>query len=93
MIIPFEWWHQEHPITDIPNPKNCPFDDHDCQSHLLPEAGGISVEWDENVLNDPNAVVIGQIDKVDEKKVAIIDGLPDKYHDYVDLFSPSIAEK
>jgi len=59
MIIPFGWWHQEHPITDIANPKNCSIDDHMWKSHLLPENKGISVEWDEDVLNDPNAVVIG----------------------------------
>ena len=41
MIIPFGWWHQEHPITDIANPENWSFDDNECRSHLLPEDEGI----------------------------------------------------
>ena len=57
MIIPFGWWHQEHPIKNIANPDAWCFDDTNCQSHLLPEDEGISVEWDEDVLNDPNAIV------------------------------------
>jgi len=59
MTTPFGWWHQEHPIPDIANPENWSFDDNECRSLLLPEDEGISVEWDEDVLNDPNAVVIG----------------------------------
>jgi len=45
------------------------------------------------VLNDPNAILIGRIDRIDEEKVTIIDRLPDQYHDYLDLFTPSTAEK
>jgi len=93
MIIPFGWWHQEHPITDITNPENWSFNDNECPSHLLPEDEGISVEWDEDVLNDPNAVVIGRREKVDDEKITIIDRLPERYHDYLDLFRPSTAEK
>jgi len=51
------------------------------------------VKWDEDVLNDPNAVVFGRIEKVDDEKVTIIDRLPERYHDYLDLFCPSRAEK
>jgi len=51
------------------------------------------VELDEDVLNDPNAVVIGRIERIDEEKVTIIDRLPDEYHDYLDLFRPSTAER
>jgi len=93
MIIPFGWWHQEHPTKNIANPDAWCFNDTDCQPHLLPEDEGISVEWDEDVLNDPNAVVIGRIERIDEEKVTIIDRLPDQYHDYLDLFRPSTAEK
>ena len=93
MIIPFGWWHQEHTITDIANSKNWSFDDHNCQSDLLPEDEGICVEWDADVLNNPNAVVIGRMEKVDDEKVTIIDRLPERYHGYLDLFCPSTAEK
>jgi len=93
MIIPFGWWHQEHPITNIANPENWSFNDNEYRSHLLPEDEGISVEWDEDVLNDPNVVVIGRIEKVDDERITIIDRLPERYHDYLDLFRPSTAEK
>jgi len=93
MIIPFGWWHQEHPIKNIAHTDTWCLDDTDCQPHLLPEDEGISVQWDEDVLNDPNAVVIGRIERIDEEKVTIIDCLPDQYHDYLDLFRPSAAEK
>ena len=62
MIIPFGWWHQEHPISNIADSKSWNFIDEGCKSHLLPEDEGISVEWDEDVLNDPNAVAIGRIE-------------------------------
>jgi len=68
-------------------------DDKECRSHLLPEDEGISVAWDEDVLNDPNAVVIGRIEKVHDERITIIDRLPQRYHDYLDLFHPSTAEK
>jgi len=93
MIIPFGWWHQEHPIKNIAHPDTWCFDDTDCQPHLLPEDAGISVEWDEDVLNDPYGVVMGRIERIDEEKVTIIDCLPDQYHDYLDLFRPSAAER
>ena len=93
LIVPFGWWHQEHPITNIVDPNSWSFNDTECQAHLLPEAGGISVESDEDVLNDPNVVVIGRIERVDDKKITIIDKLPEQYHDYLDLFRPSTAEK
>jgi len=45
------------------------------------------------VLKDPNALVIGRIERIVEEKVTIIDHLPDPYHDYLDLFTTSTAEK
>jgi len=93
MIIPFGWWHQEHPIKNIANPNAWCFDDTNCEPHLLPEDKGISVEWDEAVPNAPNLVVMGRIERIDEEKVTIIDHLPDQYHDYQDLFRPCTAEK
>jgi len=38
-------------------------------------------------------VVIGRIKKVDDEKITIIDRLPERYHDYLDLFHPSTADK
>ena len=93
MIIPFGWWHLEHPITNIADQKSWKFTDDNCRSHLLPEDEGISIKWDEDVLNDPNAVTIGRIEQVDDEKTIILDRLPEVYHDYLDLFRPSTVEK
>ena len=93
MIIPFGWWHQEHPISNIADPKSWNFTDDNCKSHLLPEDEGISIEWDEDVLNDPYAVTIGRIEQVDDEKITVLDKLPEVYHDYLNLFRPSTAQK
>ena len=53
----------------------------------------MSVESDEDVLNDPNAVVIGRIERFDDEKVTIINWLPERYQDSLNLFRPSMAEK
>ena len=45
--------------------------DENCKSHVLPEHEGISIEWDEDVLNAPNAVTIGRIEQVDDEKITI----------------------
>jgi len=93
MIIPFGWWHQEYRIKTIADPDAWCFDDTECQPHLLPEDKEILVERDEDVLNDPNTVVIGRFERIDEEKVTIIDRLPHRYHYYLDLFRPSTAAK
>ena len=93
MIIPFGWWHQEHPISNIADSKSCNFADGNCTSHLLPEDEGISVEWDADVLNDPNAVAIGMIEQVYDEKITILDCLPEVYHHYLDLFRLSTAKE
>ena len=83
MIIPFGWWHQEHPISNIADPKSWNFTDNNCKAHLLPEDEGISIEWEEDVLNDPNAVTIGRIEQVDNEKRTILEKLPEVYYDYL----------
>ena len=45
------------------------------------------------MLNDPNAVVISRIETFDDEKITIINRLPDRCHEYLDLFRPSTAEK
>ena len=49
--------------------------------------------WDEDILNNPNAVAIGRLELVDDEKITILDRLPEVYHDYLDLLRPSTAEK
>jgi len=38
-------------------------------------------------------VGISRIEKLDDEKVTIIDRLPERYHDHLNLFRPSTAEK
>ena len=45
------------------------------------------------MLNDPNTVVMGQIEKIDDEKITIINRLPDQYQDYLYLFRPSTMER
>jgi len=80
MIIPLSW-NKEHPITTLDSPTTWSLNHKRCQNHLLPEHDGISIELDDEVLDDPSAVVIGKIEKVDDEKITIIDDfLPDEYH-------------
>ena len=80
------------PYQNIVDSKSWNFTDDSCKSHLLPEDEGISIEWDEDVLNDPNAVAIGRVEQVDDEKVIILDRLPEVYQDNLDLFRLSTAE-
>jgi len=73
---------------DIAYPKKWSFDHHECPTHLLLKDEAISAEWGEDVLNDPNPVVIGRIEKVDDENITIIDRLPERYHDDRNLFRP-----
>jgi len=93
MIIPFGWWHEEYPIRNIANPKDGLLNDNEHHAHLLPTDETTSVEWDEDVLNNASAVVIGRIENVDKEKITIIGRLADRYHDHLELFPPSTAEK
>ena len=37
MIIPFGWWHEEHPIKNIANSEKWSFEDQKCVSHVEDE--------------------------------------------------------
>ena len=37
MIIPFGWWHEEHPIKNIATPEKWSFEDRICLSHVEDE--------------------------------------------------------
>jgi len=38
LIIPFWWWHDEHPFKNIADPKKWVFDDAKCHAHIEDEA-------------------------------------------------------
>ena len=60
LIIPFGWWHNEYPISNIGNPTKCEFNDTKCQSHVEDEGVGAMFEWDETVAFDEEAQYLGQ---------------------------------
>jgi len=78
---------------NIINPDDCSFDNNECRWHQVPGKERISVAWDEHVLNKRNTVVISRIEKVDDEKSTIINPPPERYHDYISLFRPAMAEK
>ena len=60
LIIPFAWWHNEHALSNIGDPKKWEFDDMKCQSHVEDEGVGDMFEWDETVGFDEEAQYVGQ---------------------------------
>ena len=91
MIIPFGWWHQEHPIKNIDTPSQWRFEHANCMSHVEDEGIADMFEWDETVAFDENATMIGRIGATKEKEVEL-DGLPKEYWQYKDLFTDEKGE-
>jgi len=62
LIIPFGWWHDEHPLKNITAPCNWAFEEAKCHAHIEDEAVADMFEWDETVAYDEEAQYVGQID-------------------------------
>ena len=69
MIIPFRWWHQEHPIKNIEKPSEWRFEHKNCMNHVEDEGIADLFEWDETIAFDENATMIGRIGATKEKEV------------------------
>ena len=91
MIIPFGWWHQEHPIKYIKTLSQLFFEHANCMNHFEDEGIADMFEWDETVEFDENATMIGRIGATKEKEVEL-DGLPKEYWQYKELFRNEKAE-
>ena len=61
MMIPFGWWHQEHPIKNIETPSQWHFEHANWMNHVNGEGIADMFEWDERVAFDKNATLIGRI--------------------------------
>ena len=61
MIIPFEWWHEEHPIKNIAKPEKWTFEDQKYLSYVEGQGIADMFEWDENVALEEEATYIGKI--------------------------------
>ena len=78
MIIPFGWWHQEHPIKNIETPSHWRFEHASCMNHVEDEGIANMFEWDETVAFDEYDTMIGRIGATKEKEVEL-DRLPKEY--------------
>lgn len=59
MIIPFGWWHDQHPIAHINELKDRPFEDTKYSAHVGTVEVGIDIKWDESVLFTEDVVYVG----------------------------------
>ena len=91
MIIPFGWWHQEHPIKNIETPSQWRFELANCMNQVEDEEIADMFEWDETVAFDENATMVGRRVATEEKEVEL-DGPPKEYWQYKDLFMNEKAE-
>ena len=70
MIIPFRWWHQEHPIKNIENASQWGFEHASCINHDEDEEIADVFEWDETVAFDENATTIGRIGATKQRRLS-----------------------
>ena len=81
----------EHPIKHIETPLQWHFEHANSINHVEDEGIADMFEWDETVAFDENATMIGRIRATKEKEVEL-DGLPQEYWQYKDLFTDEKAE-
>ena len=93
LIIPFGWWHKEHPIANINEPKKWTFTEQCCLGHVEDEGIGGMFEWDETVAYDEEAQYIGRICRQEDPNQVLLDKLPQHYEEYKELFLTATAEK
>ena len=91
MIIPFGWWHQEHPIKNIETPSQWRFEHANWMNHVKDDGVADMFEWEETVAWDENATFIGRIRATKEEEVEL-DGLLKEYWQYKDLFTDTKGE-
>ena len=92
LIIPFRWWYNEHPLSNIGDPKKWEFKDTKCQSHVEDEGVGDMFDWDETVAFNEEAHYVGQYVgraymRKDQSSISL-EGIPANYHQHKKLFLP-----
>jgi len=93
LIIPFGWWHREHPIANINESKKWSFIEHCCSDHVEDEGIGGMFEWDETVAYDEEAQYVGRICRQEDPNQVMLDEIPRHYEEYKELFLTATAEK
>jgi len=90
-IIPFGWWHHEHPIKNIETPEKWCFEHTKCLKHVQDEGIADMFEWDETVAFNVEARMIGSIGSTRHEEVQL-EGLPKPYWQYKELFENEKAD-
>jgi len=78
LIIPFGWWHNEHPLKNITDPSKWAFEETRGHAHREDEAVADMFEWDETVAYDEEAQYVGRIERAEEGGVQL-ETLPKPY--------------
>jgi len=91
LIIPFGWWHDEHLLKNIANPKKWVFEVSKCPAYIEDEAVADMFEWDENVAHDEEALYVESIGREEDQGIQL-EGLPKPYWQYKKLFEENKAE-
>jgi len=88
--IPFGWWHDEHPLKNIADPRKWAFEEVKCPTHTEDEAVADMFESDETVAYDEEAQYVGRIER-EEEGVVQLEALPKPYWQYKDPFEEKKA--
>ena len=91
LIIPFGWWHNEHPLKNISDPMKSVFEKTKCHAHREDEAVADMFEWDETLAYDEEAQYVGRIEQEEEGGVQL-ETLPKPYSEYKELFGEKKAK-
>jgi len=90
LIIPFGWWHDEHPLRNIADPSKWVFEEGKCHTLMEDEAVVDLFEWDETVAYDEEAQYVERIERKEEDGV-LLETLPKPYWQYKELFEEKKA--
>ena len=85
LIIPFAWWHDEHPLKTSADPRKWAFEEAKCHAQLEDEAVADMFEWDETVAYVEEAQYVGRLEREAEGGVQL-ETLPEPYWQYKELF-------
>ena len=91
LIIPFGWWHDEHPLRNIADPRQWAFKEAKCHAHIEDEAVADMFELEETMAYDEEAQYVGQIEREKEEGVPL-ETLPKPYWQYKELFEEKKAK-
>jgi len=84
LIIPFGWWHYEHPLKNIADAHKCAFEQAKCHAYIEDEAVADMFEWDGTVAYDEEEPYVGRIER--EEGGVQLEALPKPYWQYKGLF-------